>query len=462
MTSVHYTPARPRNWIDWTFWFALAVYVAVLPIGGTIALRNLALLILVAVTVWQVGHGKLRLHFPLFWPWASYGLVALVSLTYAASAAYSLSEIKSEFLYPLLIMIIAASWIRSAERFDRLVWLLVACNVLFVIGSAWSAWRYVAMVIHWGHSALAMFKGWTVWGAGAWTNGVGDTASTIVALLPIFVVLAIQNQKQSKPRVSLAVWALVAANVAALFLALNRQSWICLAVAMAVILALTDRAYWTRRRTLTAAAMATILVGLAFAQFQIRALKIDVPEESVLESVAPSVPGSSGGVPTIPADLVQPEQARQANSALARDPRLELWSFCLVRLAEHPWSGGGFGREAFKRSYPEFIKAHRLHLLWHAHNMVLNKGIQMGLPGIAAFLLLWGAALAATVRGLRQPRIRHWTIAVLAMMAGVFMRNMTDDFFIRDHAQMFWLVLGAFLGCSRQLLSSEDQAIDQG
>ena len=192
-----------------------------------------------------------------------------------------------------------------------------------------------------------------------------------------------------------------------------------------------------------------ILVGLAYAQFHVRTLGGDMPKEAVKAALSSVVEPSE--VSDAPPPSPESQKILRTSPTGIGDPRLELWSYCLARLAERPWSGGGFGREAFKRSYPEFVKSHAPQPLWHAHNMVLNKGIQMGLPGIGAFLLLWGVALMAVVRGLRQPEIQQWAVALLAMMAAVFLRSMTDDFFIRNHAQMFWLMLGAFLGCSRQL-----------
>jgi O-antigen ligase len=433
--------------MDRAFWFTLALYVVVLPISGTIALRNICLLILVALTLWQVGHRRLRLDFPLARPWGIYAFVAIVSLTYAVDSAYSFSEIKSEFVYPLIVLVIAASWIRNPGRFNRLVWLLVAGNVFFVIGSVRSAWPYLAPVISGRENALWAFKTWGTWGAGAWGNGVGDTAATIIAVLPIFIVLTLTYHAAGKRRVSLWLWGLMLANVVALILTLNRQAWICIAASIAVIVLLSDRARWTRRQMLGTALVGMVLVSIAYAQFRTRTQSVEVPQDSMLEAPVSIDSGnqardiSTSGSPTVLANI---------HSGVASDPRIELWSFCLARMAEHPWDGGGFGREAFKRSYPEFVKAHPGQQLWHAHNMVLNKGIEMGVPGIAGFLLLWGVTVAAVSGGLRHPQMRHWAIALLAMMAAVFLRSMTDDFFIRNHAQMFWLVLGAFLGCTRQ------------
>ena len=139
-----------------------------------------------------------------------------------------------------------------------------------------------------------------------------------------------------------------------------------------------------------------------------------------------------------------------------QDVRWQLWRFRLERIAGRPWSGGGFGREAFDLQFPDYHRTHSL--LWHAHNMIINKGIQMGLPGMAAFLALWVALVAACAKGLRVPGLRPWAIATLAMIAGVFARNMVDDFFIRDHGLLFWLLCGAYLGALRQATRDDRKA----
>jgi O-antigen ligase len=73
----------------------------------------------------------------------------------------------------------------------------------------------------------------------------------------------------------------------------------------------------------------------------------------------------------------------------------------------------------------------------------------MGLPGIAAMLFLLGI----TARALWPYRhlatdLRPWAYALAAttMCLGVFLKNMTDDFFVDHNALLFWTLVGGVLG----------------
>ncbi len=394
------------KYIEPMIWAALAVYIFVLPIDGTIALRNVAFLMLVALTAWQAAQQRVRLDFPLLWPWVLYLSIACASLFYATEIRYSLHEIRTEIVYCILILVIAASWIRDENRFERLVWLLAAGNLLFVTGSAWTACRS---------------GGINGSGSGAWVTGVGDTATTIITSFPWLVILTLRSVALGRRKSAYALTLLLIGNLAALFLTMNRQGWVALATSLAIMGMLAGRTFWTSRRIASIAVIAATLFAVFVIQIQSR----------VLGSIDPASTGIG-----------------ESAQAVEQDVRWDLWQFSLAHIVERPWSGGGFGREAFKLQFPEYYREHAH--LWHAHNMVLNKGIQMGMPGILAFLLLWLALARVSARGLREPTLRPWAIALLAMMAGVFMRNMTDDFFSRDDALLFWLMSGAFLGTLRQ------------
>lgn len=394
------------------FLAALALYIAVLPIAGTTALRSLAFVLLIALTAWEAARRRLRLQWPLWPAWAAYAGIALASLLYAADPAYTLGEIRAEIVYSIVIFVIAASRIRSPDQLERLVWLLAAGNLLFIAGSAWTAVRG-------GKDAL-----------GAWDTGVGATATVIVTALPWLAVLMLRSLAAGRRLAAALLGLLALANLGALSLTMNRQGWLALAAAFAVAAILAGRSFWTRRRALAAGAAVVLLLALAAVQFHSRA-------QSILRA---------------PAVLALDVSAEVLDS----DVRWQLWRFSLERIAERPWSGGGFGRESFKLLFADYHRAHPQ--LWHAHNMVINKGIQMGIPGMIAFLALWAALAAACAKGLRTPALRPWAVAALAMIAGVFVRNMADDFFVRDHAQLFWLLCGACLGALRQAVRQETGA----
>jgi O-antigen ligase len=382
----------------------LALYVLVLPISGTTALRSLAFAAMVLITGGVLLRRRLPPAMPLWPAWGAYLAIALASLSYAANPGYSLGEIKVEVLYPYLLFAITATWVRQEAELAAVVALLLVGNLVFAIGSA------VTLYTH-GIDLVS--------GTGAWNTGVGATATVVVTVLP-WLAAALVRAHRSRPRLVWPLALLAVADLAVLLLTMNRQSWLALAAALLTAALLAGRAFWNRRRLAAALVAGLVLAALIGYQFQLRAR---------------GVANASGGDPL-----------GVSIAVMSRDSRPALWRFSIERIGEHPLTGGGFGREAFELLYADFHRQSH-DLLWHAHNMVLNKGIQMGVPGMVAFLALWASLVAASRPALRSGPLRLWGIAAMAMIAAVFARNMTDDFFVRDHALLFWLLAGALLGC---------------
>jgi len=388
---------------------ALALYVVVLPLSGTVALRSLAFVALFLLTLTATLRRQIAPALPLRWAWLAYALVSLVSLLYAADADYSFGEIKAEVGYGLLIFAIAIAWVRQESEVAAVAQLLALGNLIFVVGSL----------------VMLATKGFNNSGIGAWSTGVGATSTVVITALPWLVALAARCYSRGSLRLAAGFALLALANLGTLFLTMNRQSWLALGISALMGLACLGRKFWSPKRFVLVAGAALLFVALVATQFSVRHQGM----------VDPTVENTSADAST---------------SVVQRDVRWDLWRFSLERIAEQPLSGGGFGRASFNLLYRDY------HLstgspLWHAHNMVINKGVQMGVPGIVAFLALWIAMATAAYRILRtRPDLKPWVIACLAMMAGVFVKSMTDDFFIRDHALMFWLLCGALLGVARQ------------
>ena len=126
------------------------------------------------------------------------------------------------------------------------------------------------------------------------------------------------------------------------------------------------------------------------------------------------------------------------------DPRWEIWAWAAQGISAHPLTGNGFGRTIMRMADPAFYQHFGLE---HTHNMILNKGVQMGVPGMAAFVtLLTAAVYALWPRRNLPPPLWTYTLAATVMSAGVFLKNMTDDFFVTHNALLYWTLAGAVLG----------------
>ena len=89
-------------------------------------------------------------------------------------------------------------------------------------------------------------------------------------------------------------------------------------------------------------------------------------------------------------------------------------------------------------------------MLMHAHNTFLNRALETGLPGLAAFILLLASVAVAFRRVARSadPGTAAIGAAGIALVAGVVLKNLTDDFFVRQNALLFWSLVGAGLGAA--------------
>ena len=126
---------------------------------------------------------------------------------------------------------------------------------------------------------------------------------------------------------------------------------------------------------------------------------------------------------------------------------------------EHPLTGSGFGRNAMQKATPDLLTPD-VPLFWHAHNVFLNYGISMGLPGVLALLLVFGCLLRAFWKLARHGNDVQRVIgaAGVAMVAGVIARNLTNDFFMRDMSLLFWSLSGLLLGLGNRVGHNREQA----
>lgn len=394
------TRAGQRPLLMGLFWSGLAIYTLVLPVPHSIALRNFGFLLLILASAWMALALRKRPALPLAGYWTIYGCVALLSLTYALFPQIALSEFRVEIIYCAVIFMIAFSWAEHFDILKRFALLAAAANLILISAAMAHVNFDTPMASLRSLPPLAL---------------AGVNATWLVTLIPLLGWLSHALWTRARHLPAVAIAALIVLDVVGMILSHNRQGLIALAAALLCggILVLKNR--FTLKRCGALMAVLLILASLTLGQMVRRS----------------SQPNDIGTLTRV---------------AVTQDVRWTLWKFSIERIAGRPWSGGGFGRGVFNKLYPKFMPEQNK-LLWHAHNMVLNKGIQMGIPGMLAFLLLWFALARAFARHLgHDPHRRGIAIAGLSTLTAVFVKNMTDDFFIRDLALWFWLIIGVLLG----------------
>jgi O-antigen ligase len=379
------------------------IVLLTLPFAHSVAIRTIAGAIAWVATL--IAWRSLAVpRVPLLWLFAAWAALGLLSLTWAVDPEYSAGELKTELLYPLLtfVLFFALSDLQWLERFRRT--LMVATLLAFVSAAYWAA-----------------FSGWGR--TDGFFNGPGMYTTYLVAVYPFALVWVLKPGETSKERLAHAL-VLLAIFVGGA-VTLNRMLWIVLAIQTALVLAIQvgrrlDPAS-IRRLALVAAATALVFGGTLYGI------------SSKRFAVNPSTPEA-------------------VTETAVNDIRLKIWPRAVERIAERPFTGAGFGRGALRQEFRDEF-GHGLY--WHAHNVVLNHGVALGVWGIAIILLAFGAVLVLFWRAWRSSgdtAVALYALAGVAMVVGMFLKNMTDDLFIRQSALVYWALAGMVLGAHARRL----------
>ena len=187
---------------------------------------------------------------------------------------------------------------------------------------------------------------------------------------------------------------LLTLSVGALLLTQSRGAWTGMAVAGLAV------ASWHSRRTRRVAGVLMILVGIAGALFG--------PTTLVNLAIGRSGPGMAGNV----------------------GGRIELWSRAIYGIEDVPLTGMGFNtfRKVLPVLYPVFLTAPDYDVS-HAHSHLLQAALDLGIPGLVAYLATWGllaAMLARTYRSAQDASVRAVASGIAAGLIAHWSFSMTD------------------------------------
>ncbi|MBI5912405.1 MAG: O-antigen ligase family protein [Betaproteobacteria bacterium] len=374
----------------WIRLLPLAVFLFVLPFPGTVALRLLTLALGLIVCAWT-WHKQGFASVPAKTALLLWGGCALLSLATAIDPDYSLGEIKNEIGYTMAAYLCFITLTRTRQDANLFVRALILGSLMLGV---FALWEHVSSdSAYWNERGLA--------------GGSGSYSSYLLALLPALLWAGcVLPQKHRWSVVS----GLIALQLVVAVLAGQRAFW--LVFALQALFAL----YLLRARGF-----------IAISASRVRAIGAAAVILSVLVAVAATLKRDTVG--------------------WTQDPRLTIWPAVAARILEHPLTGKGFGRETMKKAYPDLL-SQKFPAVWHAHNLFLNYGIAMGIPGMIAILLLFFALLRNFWKLSRaEDRIVAMAgISGVLLVVGVVARNLTNDFFQRDLALLFWAIAGMLLG----------------
>jgi O-antigen ligase len=368
----------------------LALFLFILPFPGTVALRLLTLAIGLLVCAWS-WHKEGFPQVPAKTALVLWLACALLSLATAIDPGYSLGEIKNEIGYAMAAYLGFITLTRSREDAGYFVMALISGSLVL---AAFALWEYV-------------FSDSAYWNERGLAGGSGSYSSYLLALLP--ALLWAGSTLRHAHRWSL-ISGLIALQLVVAALAGQRVFWLVFALQALIAL------YLLRARGF-----------IAIPPARVRAIGV-----AAVVLCALAIAGA-----TVKRDTI----------GWTQDPRLTTWPAVAARILEHPLTGKGFGREIMKKAYPDLL-SRDYPAVWHAHNLFLNYGMSMGIPGMIAILLLF-FALLRTFWELSRAEDRTVAMAGICgvlLVIGVVARNLTNDFFQRDLALLFWAIAGMLLG----------------
>jgi len=254
------------------------------------------------------------------------------------------------------------------------------------------------------------------WG---WHGGPGNLSSALLTLLPCAILAAWYGHRAGQVVVSWSSLALALLLLVAAYTTLNRTIWFGFAAQLLVIGALLAWREGTsiapRAKVIGAMVAVCVIAGAAFMSSRIQAER----------------------------------EPNGAATALSQDSRFKLWPEVFEYTKARPLTGYGFGRGMLRQSLQnEFNQT----LLWHAHNLFLDTVVQVGIPGLLLLVLLLGATLREGWRMAHSPGdlAAACGLAVIGIVAGMVIRNMTDTLWVRQNALLYWGVLGVLLAWGRR------------
>ena len=380
-----------------------ALLLASTPFSHTVALRLIVgglagVLCIIALVRERNGVSALP---PVWLPFVLWAAWSAASLAWSVEPERSEKELRNEVIYTGIALwtCYVAAQMRHAGR------------ILLPVTAA-AVTLLCALALY--HYMQAGFAGYATGRHG----GPGNLSTALITILPCAVLAAWYGARAGWRRAVLWGLAFIGMLLAAAYTTLSRTVWIAFGVELLVIGAFLASRHQllaaSRGRQVAAALAIGLVAATAFATLHIQEQRL-----------------AYGGL------------------EISHDQRLMLWPEVVQYIEARPLTGYGFGRGLLRKSLNEDFKNG---LLWHAHNIFLDMALQIGWPGVALFVLLLGATLREGWRLARTPVALSSAcgIALLAVLAGMVVRNSTDVLLVRQNALLFWGVVGVLLAWGRQ------------
>jgi O-antigen ligase len=359
----------------------------------TISLRLLLLALGIVLAGIVVARNREVHALPPIWiAFALWAAWAALSLVWSVEPERTVKEWRSEVFYAgatLWVCFVAAQARGSARILTPVLGLAAVAACAVALYSASTGWVRYQQGFH---------------------GGPGNHSSALLMLMPCLLFTGWVAARRESRWVVAVCGAITALFLASAYATLTRTLWVGFAIELIVL------GGWLLLRTRRAVALRTGMVAIAL------------------------LLGAGIVVLNIQAD----REAMGAAGQFDQDPRFTLWSEALQQVRERPLIGYGFGRGMLRQSLNEKFNAP---LLWHTHNLFLETVVQLGILGLFLLLFLLGAIAREAWRfACDADELRAACgIVLIAVMAGILVRNATDVLLVRQNALLFWGLTGVLL-----------------
>ena len=376
---------------------APAIYLLVLPLAHVTALRSFAFVISIVLLLWSLRTADMRA-IPLKAPFAVWLGAALLSMVWAVHPDFSIDAIRSEIVQGFVSFLIFFKFTRTSRDLKFFMGTLFASGVV----------TSVIALVH-------FLRGLDPIPVGAFYGGALSNAGFVTTVLPFLAATTLLRSDRYRIAMVCAILLLLLAAYGTT----NRGIWLYLLVELAffgcLYLVRVDLQPKARK---TAIALLTVLAILG---------------TGTLFFASKGRLGLEGG----PTEIV-------AGTAKA-DPRPQLWKDSIDWIQRRPFTGAGFGMMVLGKELQEQQKdlTHT-----HAHNIILNYALQLGLfgPLVLAFVFYSAGREFWKLTKCADKELIMLGIAGIAMISGILAAGMIEDLFNRHLAWLFWSLVGMTLG----------------
>ena len=370
-----------------------AVYLAVLPVGHTAALRSVSyvLAFAAALALWARPSRQVL---PVLAAFAVWLALACLSLLSTRDFAASVQAIENEVLRSLIVFL--TFYLLSRRSATAVPVWTIATAVGFGVLSA---------------VAIATFFAYHEWRFN-YVQPLGDYATSAITVLPLLAGHLAFRRPGAPVAALLAIS--IALTLWAGLLTLSRGFWLVLICGMVLAAALASS--WGRRLRKRSIALLAVVCLAAVA----------------LAAVAAMLRGR----PLV--DL---------------EPREVIYSAAIAKIPGNPVTGTGYGHETDKEWYAAAMPGTSI---FHPHNIFLSYVDQMGFLGALAVVMIFGApcwVFWRVLRGASTGEARAAALCGLVLVACVFVKNNLDFFFWQHNLWLFFAHLGIYFGAIDRALA---------